>query len=186
MKEAIKRIFIFISRILLSLFYSKQYMTGKYYDHCITGWLWGYKNLIPQKIIGLNRNIPWPVSPLVRINNYKNIEFSNNDQQMFHNWGNYFQNFSAKIIIGEGSWIAPGVGLITANHNQFDLDLHADGKPVIIGKGCWIGMNSVILPGVTLGNNTIVGAGSIVTKSFHDGNCMIAGNPAKKIKELKK
>lgn len=44
-------------------------------------------------------------------------------------------------------------------------------------------MNSVILPGVVLGNNTIVGAGSIVTKSFIEGNCIIAGNPAIKIKD---
>ena len=47
-------------------------------------------------------------------------------------------------------------------------------------------MNSVILPGVTLGNHTIVGAGSIVTKSFSEGNCIIAGNPAKKIRDFEK
>jgi acetyltransferase-like isoleucine patch superfamily enzyme len=45
-------------------------------------------------------------------------------------------------------------------------------------------MNSVILPGVELGPHTIVGAGSIVTKSFPEGNCIIVGNPAKKIKDL--
>ena len=45
-------------------------------------------------------------------------------------------------------------------------------------------MNSVVLPGVHLGNNTIVGAGSVVTKSFMDGNCIIAGNPARIIKRL--
>ena len=45
-------------------------------------------------------------------------------------------------------------------------------------------MNSVILPGVTVGTRTIVGAGSVVTKSFPEGNCVVAGNPAKKIKDL--
>jgi acetyltransferase-like isoleucine patch superfamily enzyme len=45
-------------------------------------------------------------------------------------------------------------------------------------------MNAVILPGVTLGDHTIVGAGSVVTKSFENGNCVIAGNPAKIIKNL--
>lgn len=42
-------------------------------------------------------------------------------------------------------------------------------------------MNSILLPGVCLGNNTIVGAGSVVTKSFPEGNCVIVGNPARKI-----
>lgn len=45
-------------------------------------------------------------------------------------------------------------------------------------------MNSVILPGVTLGNHTIVGAGSVVTKSFPEGNCVIVGNPGRVIKKL--
>lgn len=54
----------------------------------------------------------------------------------------------------------------------------------MIGDKCWIGMNSVILPGVVLGDNTIVGAGSVVTKSFENGHCVVAGNPAKLIKRL--
>ena len=45
-------------------------------------------------------------------------------------------------------------------------------------------MNSVILPGVTLGEHTVVGAGSVVTKSFPDGHCVIAGNPAIIIRSL--
>jgi acetyltransferase-like isoleucine patch superfamily enzyme len=59
-----------------------------------------------------------------------------------------------------------------------------DGKDVVIGNKCWIGMNAMILPGVHLGDNTIVGAGSVVTKSFPEGNVVIAGNPAKLIKKL--
>lgn len=52
----------------------------------------------------------------------------------------------------------------------------------IIGERCFIGVRAIILPGITLGNEVIVGAGSIVTKSF-PSNCIIAGNPAKIIKE---
>ena len=51
-------------------------------------------------------------------------------------------------------------------------------------EGPWIGMNSVILPGVTLGPGTVVGAGSVVTHSFPEGHCVIAGVPAKLIRNL--
>ena len=57
-------------------------------------------------------------------------------------------------------------------------------KEVIIGHYSWIGMNSVILPGVILGTRTIVAAGSVVTKSFPQGFCVIGGSPARIIKAL--
>lgn len=50
-----------------------------------------------------------------------------------------------------------------------------------IGNDCFIGTRSIILPGVTLGDRTIVGAGSVVTKSYPEGNVIIAGNPARPI-----
>lgn len=83
-----------------------------------------------------------------------------------------------------GSYIAPNVGIITSNHDLYDLDKRMPAQNVKIGKKCWIGMNSMILPGVELGEHTIVGAGSVVTKSFKKGNCVIAGNPARKIRDL--
>ena len=49
-----------------------------------------------------------------------------------------------------------------------------------------IGMNPVILPGVTLGPKTVVGAGSVVTKPFPEGHCIIAGNPARVIRKLER
>ena len=55
------------------------------------------------------------------------------------------------------------------------------GKPVTIGNDCWIGGQAVINPGVTLGDNVVVGSGAVVTKSF-PSNVVIAGNPAKIIK----
>ncbi|WP_368253629.1 DapH/DapD/GlmU-related protein, partial [Clostridium paraputrificum] len=57
------------------------------------------------------------------------------------------------------------------------------GKPITIGDNCWIGGSATIVPGVTLGNNVVVAAGAVVTKSFGD-NVVIGGNPAKIIKEL--
>jgi len=76
------------------------------------------------------------------------------------------------------------VGLITQNHNPLDLDEHLPGEDIVIGDRCWIGMNCVILPGVTLGPGTVVGAGAVVTKSFPEGQCVIAGNPARLLRRL--
>lgn len=60
---------------------------------------------------------------------------------------------------------------------------HARRAPIEIGDDCFIGMNSIILKGTKLGNNVIVGAGSVVHGAFPD-NCIIAGNPAKIVKQM--
>lgn len=57
------------------------------------------------------------------------------------------------------------------------------GKPVNLGDDLWVGGGAIICPGVTLGNNVIVAAGSVVTKSFGD-NVVVGGNPARVIREL--
>ena len=102
----------------------------------------------------------------------------------FQNFGCYFQNYMGKISIGEGTYIAPNVGLITQNHDINNLDKHVESQEIILGKKCWIGMNAMILPGVVLGDHTIVGAGAVVTKSFPDGHCVIVGNPGKILRKI--
>jgi len=102
--------------------------------------------------------------------------------------GNY--NFDVYIDleavhIGVGVAIGPGVKIITQKHNPEDLWHSKKREPVYIGNCCWIGANAVILPGVTLGPYTVVGAGAIVTKSFPEGHCVIVGNPAKLMRKLK-
>jgi len=88
------------------------------------------------------------------------------------------------IEIGDYTNIAPGVGIISANHDPVDNDKHLPSPPIKIGKHCWIGINAVILPGVILGDYTIVGAGAVATKSFEEGYCIIAGNPAKLLRKI--
>ncbi|MGN0818173.1 MAG: sugar O-acetyltransferase [Candidatus Coproplasma sp.] len=91
-----------------------------------------------------------------------------------------------KVKIGDRCLIAPQVGIYTAEH-PIDRQTRASGlecgRPVIIGDDCWIGGGAIINPGVTLGDNVVVGSGSVVTKSF-PSNVVIAGNPAKIIKKL--
>ncbi|MBA3828868.1 MAG: acyltransferase [Taibaiella sp.] len=95
-------------------------------------------------------------------------------------------NASNGVTIGDYSNIGPNVGIISANHDAIENNLQIKTRPIIIGKFCWMGINSTILPEVTLGDFTIVGAGAVVTKSFPDGYCVIAGNPAVVIKQLNK
>jgi acetyltransferase-like isoleucine patch superfamily enzyme len=98
-------------------------------------------------------------------------------------YGGYFQG-GGTIHIGDYVQFGPNVSLVSSNHDLYDHYKVVAGSPIIIKDYCWVGMNSVITAGVTLGPRTVVGAGSIVTKSFPEGYCVIAGIPAKKIKDL--
>ena len=99
--------------------------------------------------------------------------------------GVYINAFNG-VTVGDYSNIGPNVGIISSNHDLVNNDAHVAGDPIVIGRFCWLGMGAVILPGVRLGDFTIVGAGAIVSKSFEDGYCAIGGNPAKIIKYLNK
>jgi len=167
----------------MSFFFDKRYLKGRWFTSSVEGWKWCWRSLIFQKLFGFNRHVPFPVSHSSIIGKPGNIIFDIDDLNNFQHYGCYFQNWSGgKINIGKGTYIAPNVGLITENHNIYNLDLHDAPKDIILGKHCWIGMNSVILPGVVLGDYTIVGAGAVVTKSFLEGYCTIGGVPAKKSK----
>ena len=171
-----------ILKKVLSLFYDKKFLNGKYFDENKIGFWWAIRSL--PYIIGMYRQkVFWPINPNSTILGGDKIKFDTSSLNVFQNSGCYFQAFET-ISIGKNCWIAKNVGIITANHDLKNPDLHSIGKKVIIGDKCWIGMNSVILPGVILGENTIVGAGSVVTKSFEKGHCVIAGNPAKIIKKI--
>lgn len=174
--------------ILVTLYYDRRYIKGRWFKSkygtiAAEGWDWVVNCGISSRKMRNIRQAPWPVNPRTRIVNAQNISFDVDDLNIFQSPGCYFQGHG-KIIIGKGTWIAPNVGLITANHDIRDLNKHFVPKNIVLGKECWIGMNSMILPGVNLGPHTIVGAGSVVTKSFPDGYCIIAGNPAKVIKEI--
>jgi len=94
----------------------------------------------------------------------------------------------AKIVIEDDVLIAPGVFITTNQHNYLDITLpirNQGGNPndILIKKGSWIGANAIILDGVTVGKNSVVAAGAVVTKDVPD-YCVVGGVPAKIIKHL--
>lgn len=124
-----------------------------------------------------------------RISSHKNLKIFGHEKYLNKclnlNSGIYLQCSNGLQIHGS-CIIASGAKIISGNH-QFD-DFNAPSLPVnsiIIKKRCWIGANAVILPGVILEEGTIVGAGSVVTKSFSKSNIVIAGNPARILKTIK-
>jgi maltose O-acetyltransferase len=92
---------------------------------------------------------------------------------------------AAKVTIGANVFIGPGVHIYTASH-PLAMEVrrkvqHA--QPVTIGDDCWIGGNTVICPGVTIGKGSVIGAGSVVTKDIPEG-VLAVGNPAQVKRKL--
>ena len=91
-----------------------------------------------------------------------------------------------EIFIGDYCMIGPNCNIITANH-PISPKLRKAGlqynKPVRLENNVWLGANVTVLPGVTIGDNSIVGAGSIVTRDVPD-NVIVVGNPAKVLRKI--
>jgi acetyltransferase-like isoleucine patch superfamily enzyme len=96
----------------------------------------------------------------------------------------------AMIIIEDDVLIGSGVHIYTGNHSFNDASIpiidqgHDEFEDVILKKGCWLGANSIILPGVSIGYNSVVAAGAVVTKNVEDYT-LVGGVPAKEIRKLK-
>lgn len=119
----------------------------------------------------------------------------------FHaNWGGHhlhfgsdiYSNFNLTVVddgnifVGDKVMFGPNVTIATANH-PINPELRAKGlqynKDVYVGENVWIGANSVICPGVSIGSNTVIAAGSVVTKDIPEG-VVAGGVPCKVIREI--
>ena len=134
-----------------------------------------------QNLVGVNNGPYWPVHPSSRVAHWQQVLIGIETSPGLMP-GCYIQGIGG-IEIGDYTQIAPNVGIISANHDLCDNRTHIPEK-VTVGSYAWIGMGAVILPGVHLGDFTIVGANAVVTKSFEEGHCVVAGNPARLIRKL--
>lgn len=119
-------------------------------------------------------------------NGYKNISIGNNVYltDVLLNAGDHL----GKILIGDNVFFGHHVQVLARGHDYTKFGLERQNtvieKPVHIKEGVWVGSGAIILPGVTIGKNSIIGAGSIVTKDVKPYT-VVAGNPAKLIKRNK-
>ena len=105
---------------------------------------------------------------------------------------NIYANFNLTMVdeghiyVGDYTMFAPGVIVATAGHPilpELRETVYQYNMPVHIGKNCWIGAGAIILPGVTIGDQVVVGAGSVVTKDL-PSNVVAVGNPCRVIREI--
>lgn len=105
---------------------------------------------------------------------------------------NFFANYGltildvGKVTFGDNVQIAPNVSIYTAGHPIHPVSRNSGyeyGIPITIGNNVWIGGSVVILPGVAIGDNVVIGAGSVVTKDI-PANRVAAGNPCRIIREI--
>jgi acetyltransferase-like isoleucine patch superfamily enzyme len=92
----------------------------------------------------------------------------------------------AKVTFGDNVFIAPNCGFYTAGH-PIDAELRNQllefAYPITVGNNVWFGGNVVVLPGVTIADNVVIGAGSVVTKDI-PANVVAVGNPCKVLREI--
>lgn len=105
---------------------------------------------------------------------------------------NFFANYNctiidvAKVTIGDNCMLAPNVAIYTAGHPVYPDTRNSGfeyGKEVTIGDNVWLGGNSVVCPGVHIGNNVVIEAGSVVTKDIPDWS-IAAGNPCRVVRKI--
>lgn len=145
-------------------------------------------NFIVQRLFRVSSGFPYSLHFTSRATSPQNISLTgpgSNTKYCLAVNGSVYLGASNGIEISNDCLIASGVKIISGNHDINDFNAQSvQASPIRIEAGCWLGVNSIILPSVHLHPRTIVGAGSVVTKSFGVGNIIIAGNPAKIIRNI--
>ncbi len=122
------------------------------------------------------------------------------ESPFYANWGgkhihfgkNVYCNFGVTMVddthiyVGDATMFGPNVTVATAGHPilpELRQKAYQYNAPVHIGKNCWIGAGVLVMPGITVGDNVVIGAGSVVTKDI-PSNVIAVGNPCKVLREI--
>ena len=136
---------------------------------------------ILKRILGRTKETFWIEQPFIGDYGY-NIEIGEN----FYSNHNLIILDANKVVFGDNVFIAPNCSFYTAGH-PLEVELRNKGleyaKPIKVGDNVWIGGNVIVLPGVTIGDNTVIGAGSVVTKDV-PSNVLAVGNPCRVIRTI--
>jgi len=139
------------------------------------------RRAIMEELFGSVGKDVW-IEPDFRCEFGKNITIGDN---VYINFGCIILD-CAKVTIGENALLGPNIGIYPVNH-AIDAEERINGGciglPVSIGKRVWLGGDVKILAGVTIGDDTVIGAGSVVTKSI-PAKVIAAGNPCRVIREI--
>ncbi len=140
--------------------------------------------LFMQKLLGFNRRVPWPVHFTSKVSGWEYINIGIAVAPGFMGGCYIFAKEDSPISIGDYTIVSANVCIAGYNHDIYDYTKFPSKGGIKIGRYCWLAMNTSIMPGVVLGDHTIVAAGAIVTKSFPEGYCVVAGVPAKVVRRL--
>ena len=137
-----------------------------------------------QRVLGINNEMSCLVHFTSQIVQAKNIHLGKNAWQSLFLSGHLYLQGGNGIFIGDNCLIAPGVKIVSADHDPETSDRGwVKEQPIRIGEGSWIGANAVILPGVMIGKHAVIGAGAVVTRDVPD-RVIVAGNPARVIRDM--
>jgi acetyltransferase-like isoleucine patch superfamily enzyme len=141
-------------------------------------------NHVFKVLFRMNVECPWSIHYTSRVVGPEKLKIGQGVEHSLLFSGGCYIEAGNGIEIGDGTIFAPGVKLISSNHDTRDPALPCvEAPPIRIGKSCWLGTNVVILPGVEIGDNVTVGAGAVVTKSL-PANVIAVGNPAHVLRTL--
>ena len=165
MKERLKKIPVIRDYLC---FFSVYHECSSFYSFMKKRWFQKFR-----------KNIYWPIHDRTEV---RGRIIVGKGARVGHRPGCVIQG-RGKVFVGDYVEIGPNCIIVSGNHDVYNQN-EVVRKETVIGDYCWLASSAIILAGVVLGPRTIVGAGSVVTKSFPEGYCVIAGNPARIIKQI--